>query len=299
MSYFKKLTFLKVMTAVAWADGQMTHSELNLLKSFIREFNLDPEQLRELKPYLEAPLPKEAQEALFRQLIAELSSMEEKQEILQALETLAETNRKKDARELALVEQFAAWLKESSFTTRSLGKIRNFLQRTLFTAARDKDPDLERYFKRKIFKKIELKSAKLGHKINLPEDRIYDICLLGTLLASVAHVDGHFDEAEKKDLKKILAGRFGFHGAESDTLFEVVEEQERQGFDFHEVITQFNQRFSFNERLQLIDCFFAIATADGNISFEESEQIRKITKAMHIPHQYFKEAKIKALDSLK
>ncbi len=32
MSYFKKLTFIKVMTTVAWADGEMTHSELNLFE---------------------------------------------------------------------------------------------------------------------------------------------------------------------------------------------------------------------------------------------------------------------------
>ena len=82
MSYFKKLTFLKVMTTVAWADGEMTHSELNLLKSFIKKFDLDKNDVRELKPYLEAPVAKAHQDALFKQLIAELSSVEEKQEIV-------------------------------------------------------------------------------------------------------------------------------------------------------------------------------------------------------------------------
>ena len=102
MSYFKKLTFLKVMTTVAWADGEMTHSELNLLKSFIRKFDLDKKDVAELRPYLEAPVSTKRREELFHQLIAELSSVEEKQEIIQAMETMAGTRKKKSEEERAL-----------------------------------------------------------------------------------------------------------------------------------------------------------------------------------------------------
>ena len=48
MSYFKKLTFLKVLTTIAWADGEVTQSELNILKSFYRKFDLDKGELAEL-----------------------------------------------------------------------------------------------------------------------------------------------------------------------------------------------------------------------------------------------------------
>jgi len=39
--------------------------------------------------------------------------------------------------------------------------------------------------------------------------------------------------------------------------------------------------------------------ADGEISHEENEEVRRITKAMHIPHQIFKESKKKYLKQLK
>ena len=81
--------------------------------------------------------------------------------------------------------------------------------------------------------------------------------------------------------------------------FDVIVEQAKHGFDFHEVITETNQIITYNERVKLIDCFFAIAAADGKISSPESQQIRRITKAMHIPHQDFKESKIRALEGLK
>jgi uncharacterized tellurite resistance protein B-like protein len=298
MSYFKKLTFLKVMTTVAWADGEMTHSELNLLKSFIKKFDLDKNDVRDLKPYLEAPVSKAHQEELFKQLIAELSSVEEKQEIIEAMSQMAE-GKKTSAEEITLVDQFTSWLKESSFTNRSFGKVRNFFQRTIFVDARAKDPELEKYFKRKVIKKIELRSAKQGRKITSSDEEVYHICLLGTLLASVAQVDEVFEEVEEEALKKVLEEYFSFPQQELDVLFDVIVEQARHGFDFHEVITETNQIIPYKERVMLIDCFFAIASADGKISLAESEQIRKITKAMHIPHQEYKESKIKALEEMK
>ena len=81
MSYFKKLTFLKVLTTIAWADGEVTQSELNILKSFYRKFDLDKGELAELRHYLAAPVSKKEQTELYDQLVHELSSESEKEEI--------------------------------------------------------------------------------------------------------------------------------------------------------------------------------------------------------------------------
>jgi uncharacterized tellurite resistance protein B-like protein len=299
MSYFKNLTFLKVLTAIAWADGDLAESELNILKAFYRKFNLDRNELDELKPYLGAPVSKKIRDELFQQLVAELSSPREKQEILSALESMAHAKGKKSAEEKELLDQFTHILENSSLTKRSFGKIRNLLGRTIFQHARDRDPDLEKYFKRKVFHKIELHRAKTGHKINLSDEKVYYLCLLGVLLASVAHADGNFDDREKKSLRKILKEEFTFDGKELKVLLEIVEEQAKKGFDFHEVVTHVNQMLRDNEKIKLVDCFFAIAIADGEISHDENEEVRRITKAMHVPHQIFKASKMKALDKMR
>ncbi len=146
---------------------------------------------------------------------------------------------------------------------------------------------------------IELKSGRSGQDVELPEEELYSICLFGTLLASVAVVDGKFEDSEREALKAVLTDRFGYQEDKLAILYEVVEEQAKGGFDFHEVVTELNNQISYNDRVKLIDCFFAIAAADGDISQKESDQIRLITKAMYIPHQLFKEGKVKALDALK
>jgi uncharacterized tellurite resistance protein B-like protein len=56
---------------------------------------------------------------------------------------------------------------------------------------------------------------------------------------------------------------------------------------------------SYKDRVSAVDCFWAIAVADGSISHAENEEVRRITKAMHISHQIFKESKKKFLKQLK
>ena len=299
MSHFKKLTFLKVLTTIAWADGEVTQSELNLLKSFYRKFNLDKDELSELKHYLAAPVSKKEQTELFDQLIHELDSSGEKKEILYALEAMEHASKRVGSEEKELVSEFRALLHRSSITKRSLGKIRNLLGKTIFTHARDKNPDLEKYFKRKVLKKIELKAAKQGIKMNLSDDKLYFICLFGALMAAVANIDGHFNELEKNALKKVLSGHFDFKGKELKILFEVISELVNQGFDFHEVTTELNNLTTYNEKVNMTDCMLAIGGADGELSHDEAEEIRRITKAMRIPHKVFIESKMKILSRLR
>jgi len=298
MSHFKKLTFLKVLTTIAWADGEVTQSELNLLKSFYRKFNLDKDELSELKHYLAAPVSKKEQTELFDQLIHELDSSGEKKQILDALEAMEHASKRVGSEEKELVSEFRALLHRSSITKRSLGKIRNLLGKTIFTHARDKNPDLEKYFKRKVLKKIELKAAKQGIKMNLSDGKLYFICLFGALMAAVANIDGHFNELEKNALKKVLSGHFDFKGKELKILFEVISELVNQGFDFHEVTTELNNLTTYNEKVNMTDCMLAIGGADGELSHDEAEEIRRITKAMRIPHKVFIESKMKILSRL-
>jgi len=227
-------------------------------------------------------------------MIAELSTPAEKNEILAALENMVQVHNRMKGDERILVDQFSEWLKRSSFTKRSFGRIRNLFEKTIFEHARDPNPDMEKYFKRRVLKKIELKSSHSGVVSKLTEEKLYFICLVGTLMASIAHVDNRLDPEEKKALKTCLAAQFELKGKELALLFEVVEEQGRKDFDFHEVLTEINRLTSYNERLQFMECLFAVATADGDLAHEETEEIRRITKAMRIPHNTFIQAKVRA-----
>jgi uncharacterized tellurite resistance protein B-like protein len=197
------------------------------------------------------------------------------------------------------LSQFRTLLEQTSITKRSLGKIRNLFGKTIFTHARDKNPDLEKYFKRRILKKVELKTARQGIKMNLPNDKLYFIFLFGALMATIANIDGHFNESEKKALKEALSNYFNFKAKELKVLFEIISELVNHGFDFNEVITELNNLTTYNEKVNMTDCMFAIGGADGELSHDEAEEIRRITKAIRIPHKVFIESKMKILSRLR
>ena len=119
------------------------------------------------------------------------------------------------------------------------------------------------------------------------------------MMAAVANVDDHFDPAEKKALKLCLADQFSLEGKELALLFEVIEEQALQGFDFYEVTSEINRIFSYNDRIYLMECLFEICIADGEMAHEEAEEVRRITKALRIPHKKFIEHKVRALNKIR
>ena len=100
-------------------------------------------------------------------------------------------------------------------------------------------------------------------------------------------------------MKVCLEKQFELKGKDLTILFEVVEEQGRKDFDFHEVVTEINRLTSYNDRLRFMDSLFAIAVADGEMAHEETEEIRRITKAMRIPHNIFIQAKVRTRKTLK
>lgn len=299
MSHFKNLTFLKVLATIAWADGELSNSELNIIKSFYRKFGLDNRQIGELRPYLAAPIPEKEQDDLFRQLVAELKSPKERKEIVKELQAMAQADNKIKDEEKQLLEQFSQLVADTKFTKRAFGKIRNMFKRTILKPAREKEPQLNNYFKDTVLRKVDLKTRGGRKKIEMDDSQLYFICLFGTMLASVAHVDDHFDAKEKKALKQRLEERFSFNNTEMSVLFEIIEEQARQGIDRHDVVTEFNRLVSYNDRMNTVDCFFAIAAADGDISHDEMEEIRAITKTMRIPHKEFIKSKLKFLNKLR
>ncbi len=295
----KSLNLLKALAVVAWADGEITNSELNVLKSLYRKFGLSPEEIRQVQPYLRAPISKKEQDALFKDLAAEMGSKSKRKQAIEALEEMAHADSKLKPEERVLIDHCRDLLNNSSVTRRSFGKVKSFFKRTLYKPARDKNPEMVQYFQSMMFRRIDLKSKKEGATISMDEGQLYFLCLLGTLLASVAEVDEYFDESEKKALKKALSERFEFSAKEWRILFEVLEGQAKEGFDFDEVIREFNRLTTYNDRLHFVDCFFAIGAADGNLSHEEVDEIRRITKAMRIPHKFFIERKMVALNELR
>ncbi|PIQ99348.1 MAG: hypothetical protein COV66_12270 [Nitrospinae bacterium CG11_big_fil_rev_8_21_14_0_20_45_15] len=295
----KSLTLLKVLTVMAWADGLATQAELNFIKNLMLKFNLNVKEWEELKPFMEAPLPSDKQEALFTELRSELSTAQARASALEACRTVVSADGELDANEEKLLQEFSRALEGPVLNRSATGGLGGFVRNILPALFGKPDPDMERYFKREIFHKIELKLSGEDFQVDWQDDRLYLVCLLGVLLAQAAKMDGEFAPDEKNTLRTLVSRKLSLSENEAILFVEVLEEQVDKGFDCDEVISEVNRLVSFNDRLGVMDCFFAVACADGELTHEETEEIRRITKAMLIPHSHFISAKLKALDHIR
>ena len=64
----RNTALLKLLVAVAWADGKIQASELNFIKRLVLRFGLDDEIWAELEPYLEESVDDAERQALAESL---------------------------------------------------------------------------------------------------------------------------------------------------------------------------------------------------------------------------------------
>ena len=82
----QKLSFLKALIAAAWADGELTHDEINHLKDFFAHFDPKGRDWAKVKMYLEDPLSPEEQEKVITEFVRGLGSEKERKAFLKDLE---------------------------------------------------------------------------------------------------------------------------------------------------------------------------------------------------------------------
>jgi uncharacterized tellurite resistance protein B-like protein len=83
--------------------------------------------------------------------------------------------------------------------------------------------------------------------------------------------------------------------AQAELVIEVAVSEEAQYLDFFRLSREFGEYFSYDESIKMARALFAVAAADGDISFEETEEIRSIASGIKLTHQEFIAAKLHVL----
>ena len=109
------------------------------------------------------------------------------------------------------------------------------------------------------------------------------------LLVRIAYVDRSISEAERGVLAPLLAANAGLPAAEAETVVEIVTHQATAlgGISYASLTRAFNAIASVGEKERLIDCLFAVATAEGSVSFVEDEEVRAVARALLLSQQQF------------
>ncbi len=101
------------MVAAAWADGVITNEEINSLKDLLFHLKgITAQDWAEIDIYVESPVEEAERQRLVEELEARLSSPEEKNQAIQALDQMVQSGGAVGEQELAVVNEIKAEIPE-------------------------------------------------------------------------------------------------------------------------------------------------------------------------------------------
>jgi uncharacterized tellurite resistance protein B-like protein len=102
------------------------------------------------------------------------------------------------------------------------------------------------------------------------------------LLVTAACIDGHFDDAERNKITKLLADRFNLEAEISHELLEAGRDAAAASTQFYEFTRLVNERFSPAERIGLIEMLWAVIYADEVVDDYEANLVRRVAGLIYV-----------------
>lgn len=122
-----------------------------------------------------------------------------------------------------------------------------------------------------------------GDKPKMPSNTDEVQLAAAALLVEAAHIDDDFDLRERAVIDRILERRFKLSAAAARRLVvdaERVSDRSTQLFRFTQVI---NDRFSLEQRIELMEMLWEVVYADGSIDALEDTLLRRLGGLIYVP----------------
>ncbi len=143
-----------------------------------------------------------------------------------------------------------------------------------------------------------LTSAIRARLDRLPDARAEYVAAFAGLLVRVAYADRTITEPERAALRDQLVARAGLTPDEADTVADLLVHEAIAGIEYSALTRTFNEIASEAEKEQLLDCLYAVATADDSASLVEDDEIRAVARALMLSHEQFIAVRLRYKDKL-
>jgi uncharacterized tellurite resistance protein B-like protein len=129
----------------------------------------------------------------------------------------------------------------------------------------------------------------VGELDKLPPERAKYLAAFSYLLSRVAGADSHFSDEETAKMVEILAEVGRLPEPQATLVVEIAKSQNRLfgGTENFLVVREFREVASDEERRDLLQCLFAVASADEAITPDEDAQIWQIAGEIGVTHADF------------
>ena len=106
---------------------------------------------------------------------------------------------------------------------------------------------------------------------------------LGALLVRLARADGHFDAAERAQIKAILEQRYGL--ADASDLVSDCETLEEEAPDTVRFTRAIKDAVAYEDRLGVIEAMWQVVLADGVRDAQENSLMRMVAPMLGVEDQ--------------
>jgi uncharacterized tellurite resistance protein B-like protein len=115
------------------------------------------------------------------------------------------------------------------------------------------------------------------------------IAAFGYILGRVANADLKISPEESAAMELILQERGGLPAPQAVIVSQMAKQHAQLfgGTENFLVTREFDRLATRDEKLALLDCLFAVAAAEGNISSVEDNEIKQVSQEVHLDHPDF------------
>ena len=289
------LTLAKVLIAAAWADGELTHEEVNSMKDLLFHLpQLSARQWASLQMYIESPVGDAERERLLEELKFAIRTPRDRELAQQALEEMLHADGDVSDEEEQVAAEIRATIESVSVDALSrLVKGMTGRRAQALANAPNREAYLEDFVKNKVYygvrRRLDLGEAEL----DVGEDVLRTLSLAGGIMAQVAQVNPQISDAEVGTIVDALQTHWHLDPDQAAFVAGVAISETASLMDRHRLAREFASVVGPRERSEFLDVLFAVAAADGVASYDEIEEIRAIARSLKLSHRQFVKAKIK------
>lgn len=123
----------------------------------------------------------------------------------------------------------------------------------------------------------------------LPPERARYLALFAYVLGRVANADLEITAADTHAMEREIRALGGLEEAEAVLVVEIAKGQHRLfgSTDSYPITREFARTATREQKLQLLQCLYAVSAADATVSGTEESEIRRIVNELDLSHEEF------------
>ncbi|MDH5435218.1 MAG: TerB family tellurite resistance protein [Gammaproteobacteria bacterium] len=118
-----------------------------------------------------------------------------------------------------------------------------------------------------------------------------------SLLLEMVYADTEIKEEERRAVVNAIQTNFNLSSTETDEIIQLAEEEAKQAVCLYEFTRLINDRFSYEEKVQVVEMLWSVAFADNELEKNEEYLLRKVSDLLHVTHKDFIRSKLKVSEA--